>query len=48
MMEVKIIVYGLSEEEEKDSLTARMVKKRIEDMEAEFENNGIPTRVILR
>lgn len=47
-MEVKIIVYGLAEEQKKDSLESKMVRKRIEDLEAEFERNGIPTRVILR
>lgn len=45
-IEVKIIIYGLLDDE--DSLEARMVEKRIEDLEAEFEHNDIPTRVIKR
>jgi len=47
-IEVKIIIYGLDKELTNDTLEARMVQKRIEDLEAEFERNGIPTRVIKR
>lgn len=47
-IEVKIIIYGLVEAETEDTLESRMVKARIEDLEAEFEHNGIPTRVIKR
>jgi len=45
-MEVKIIVYGFKKD--RDTLEARMVKKRIEDLEAEFEKNSVSTRVIWR
>lgn len=45
-IEVKIIIYGLVESE--DTLESRMVRVRIEDLEAEFERNGIATRVIKR
>jgi hypothetical protein len=47
-IEVKIIVYGLVDAQRTDTLEARMVKRRIEELEAEFEKNDIPTRVVLR
>ena len=47
-IEVKIITVGLKEEIKKDTLEARMVKKRIEDMEAEFERNGITTKIFIK
>jgi len=43
---VKIIVYGLKEAG--DTLESRMVNTRLEDLEAEFEHNGIAVRVIKR
>jgi len=45
---VKIIGVGLKAELSKDTIEARMVKKRIEDMEAEFEFNGVPTKIWIR
>jgi len=47
-IEVTIITHGLKEEEQTDTLEARMVNQRIEDMQAEFEKNNIPTKVIKR
>ena len=47
-IKVKIIAVGLLEEMKKDTLEARMVKKRIEDMEAEFEYNNVPIKAWIR
>ena len=47
-IKVKIIVIGLEEQLQIDTLKARMVETRIEQMEAEFEQNGVPTTVWIR
>ena len=44
-MKVKIIMYDFLKEEQDDTLNARMVKKRLDDLQAEFENNHIPTEI---
>jgi len=44
-MKVKIIVDGFLDEEKRDTLEARMVDKRLSDLECEFEKNGVPTTI---
>ena len=43
---VKIIVYGLQEQQKKDTLEARMVEARLATLQSEFELNDIPTEII--
>ena len=47
MTNIKVIVatFGLVDELQRDTLEARMVKQRLDDLAAEFNLNGVETSI---